>query len=59
MIYDMRYKQLIESSIKNGHVYETYIVFCFDNCIYDGVDTMRLEYVDGELVCIKTNEVKL
>ena len=54
MVYDMRYKQLIESSIKNGHVYETYIVFCFDNCIYDGVNTMRLEYVDGELVCIKT-----
>ena len=50
----MRHNQLIQSLIKDGHVYETYIAFCFDNCINDGVDYLTLEYVDGELICIKT-----
>ena len=44
MVYDMKHNQLIQSLIKDGHVYETYIAFCFDNCINDGVDYLTLEY---------------
>ena len=54
MIYNIRTAQLIQSEIIKGHVYETYIVFSFDDCINSGVSYMTLEYLDGELVYIKT-----
>lgn len=47
MIFGTEYKKLIQSEIKNGHIYETYI-------IYNSGEHIVVEYVDGELMYIYT-----
>jgi len=47
MMYDILHKELVESLIKKGNIYETYIAWD----IY-GVSYITLYYINGKLDCI-------
>ena len=44
MLFDILHQKLVETRIKNGTIYETFIAYSYDGNVY-----ITLYYINGEL----------